>query len=266
MKPLFFGLSDHLLYGVYHPAAHVAGKNGCVLFCPPIGQEYMRTHWAFKRLANQLAKAGLHVLRFDYSACGDSVGGSELMLVERWVDDVHIAAEELLALSGCQKLSIVGLRFGSSLAVLASAGLKVENLLLWDPVIIGKAYLEQLDLMHRAILIDKDRFLDIRKDILTESKDELIGFSFPSQLRETVQEIDLTRVDVKRVKRCFVLTADEQESHRSFIDHLEGTGCACRLHQLSDTVDWSELSKIEEAYLPGETLGMIKELLTWGEQ
>ena len=58
MKPLFFTSSTGgQLYGVYHsppPAKQLARR--AVVICSPLGQEYIRSHWACKLLAKQLAR------------------------------------------------------------------------------------------------------------------------------------------------------------------------------------------------------------------
>jgi len=65
MNVFYFGAGERRLFGVYTPARH-GGRRGAVL-CPPWGQEYLRAHRSIAQLANTLATAGVHVLRFDYS-------------------------------------------------------------------------------------------------------------------------------------------------------------------------------------------------------
>ena len=67
MNPFYFGSSKEPLFGAYHPPMGMAAEEPAVLLCPPLGQEYQRTHWAMRRLADQLARTGVHVLRFDYT-------------------------------------------------------------------------------------------------------------------------------------------------------------------------------------------------------
>ena len=47
------------------------------------------THWAMRRLADQLARTGAHVLRFDYFATGDSAGATGDGNVKRLHDDIR---------------------------------------------------------------------------------------------------------------------------------------------------------------------------------
>ena len=77
MNPFYFGSSAEPLFGAYHPPGNQVGRNLAVLICPPLGREYLRAHWALRRLADQISRDGGHVLRFDYFATGDSAGDSK---------------------------------------------------------------------------------------------------------------------------------------------------------------------------------------------
>ena len=81
MKPVFFNnKNQRQLYGVHHsPRANKLAPRA-IVFCPPLGQEYIRTHWACKLLAKQLARGGAHVLRFDWSGHGNSAGNIDEIL------------------------------------------------------------------------------------------------------------------------------------------------------------------------------------------
>jgi alpha/beta superfamily hydrolase len=68
-------------------------------------------------LAKQLSDAGLHVLRFDYHGTGDSSGEVGAGQFDVWVNDVALAADELLEISGVDSLTVVGLRTGAQLAI-----------------------------------------------------------------------------------------------------------------------------------------------------
>ena len=92
-------------------------SSGCVIL-PPVGYEYWSTHRTLRSLAERLATAGHAVLRIDYDGTGDSAG-------DQWDDDrlrawrsglAHAAAE--LRLLGATDLTIIGLRFGATLALL----------------------------------------------------------------------------------------------------------------------------------------------------
>jgi len=125
-----------------------------VLLCNPFGEEASRAHRTYRVLATQLERAGYAALRFDYSGTGDSAGDSAAATIDAWVGDIASAAERLRAASGVARITLVGLRFGATLAMLASARgeLRPRHLVLWDPVTDGAAYLRELVAQHRAYM------------------------------------------------------------------------------------------------------------------
>ena len=95
MKPVYFGKTGKQLFGVYHEPQARRAVDAAVLLCYPLVQEYMRTHWALRKLAGLLAREGHHVLRFDYTGTGDSTGDVETGSVTQWCADIRLAAAEL---------------------------------------------------------------------------------------------------------------------------------------------------------------------------
>lgn len=144
MNPFFFGDSKAPLYGVFHQADQSSSKHG-VLLCPPFGQEYMRSHRAIRQLAIMLSRIGIPVLRFDYRGTGDSAEKLEDVNASMWLEDVNTAIDELKDTARVDSVSLIGLRLGCLLATHAILERKdVERLVLWDPVISGQAYIDEL--------------------------------------------------------------------------------------------------------------------------
>ena len=145
MNALFFGSSEHPLYGVYHAPKSRSGRRTGVVLCYPFGQEYMRAHRAFRQLSLQLAKAGYHVFRFDYRGTGDSSGDSEAFQLASAVEDTVQAIEEVRDMADVDTVAVFGLRLGGAIAArVAQANVAVTHLVLWDAIANGAAYLEEL--------------------------------------------------------------------------------------------------------------------------
>jgi len=191
VRPFFFGEAAHRLFGIYHqPSEHGSGAARAVVLCPPAPQEYMTTHWAFRRLAVLLAKAGTHVLRFDYFGTGDSAGATEEGTLQDWQNDVLVAERALRERSGAERVSLVGYRMGAVLAWRASqsASPKPRDLVLWDPVVRGAGYLEELRASERAFA---SRLLYFPH--FETPPRELGGYPLPAALRHATEAIDLTK-------------------------------------------------------------------------
>ena len=151
MNPLYFGSSDKALFGVYHAPAGQPARNRGVVLCNPFGDEAIKSHRAFLQLANRLASERFHVLRFDYFATGDSAGESEQGTVEQWLADIGTAADEIKDASGAAKVSLVGLRFGATLALQAATRRRdLDRVTLWDPIVRGGVYVAHLRRINEA--------------------------------------------------------------------------------------------------------------------
>jgi alpha-beta hydrolase superfamily lysophospholipase len=144
MPAVFFGATDRQLYGVYHPPLARPVRPAGVLICPGFGHEYMRSHRAFVRMAEQLALKGYPVFRYDHEGTGDSAGEMDELDLARLEDGVSVAAEELLAMSEAPRVAIIGHRLGGWLALRAAAQLPCRAVVLCDPVLDGREYVRLL--------------------------------------------------------------------------------------------------------------------------
>lgn len=190
MTPFYFGTGQHRLYAVYDPAAADAGVNPrAVVLCYPWGPEYVYAHRALRHLATRLSLAGFHTLRFDYFGTGDSTGEITDADLSGWQNDIEAAVEELIDSTGVKQVALVGLRLGAALA--ASVAMRrhdqISSLVLWDPVVSGVPYLEELADMSR------------RKTGKTQAigqtglggDHEILGFSLTEKMAEEIKKVDL---------------------------------------------------------------------------
>jgi uncharacterized protein len=205
MRSFFFG-TGRRLYGVLHEAMGTAKSTG-VLLCYPGVQEYNMTHWAFRKLAGQLTREGLAVMRFDYSCSGDSEGDVYDTSLAHQVEDIATAAEELKDQAGVRRVSIVGMRLGAVLATQAVAkGLKTADLVLWEPIFRGSDYIAELERLDADICTR-------RHHRILEPRVELAGYPFPSRLREAVGALNLQAHVPKAASRvAMFLSSPGQEA------------------------------------------------------
>jgi pimeloyl-ACP methyl ester carboxylesterase len=148
--PLFFDAGPRRLFGFFHARpAGMPPRRGVVL-CNAFGREAIRAHRVYRVLAERLARAGCDVLRFDYSCSGDSAGEDIDMNLDEWHDDVRAAHAELQRRAGVPRVTWFGMRLGALVAQRASAGGApgLDRLVLWDPVIDGRDYLDLLRARH----------------------------------------------------------------------------------------------------------------------
>jgi pimeloyl-ACP methyl ester carboxylesterase len=216
----YFGARRQLL-GALHQPQRLRPRGTAVLLCNPFGEEASRAHRTYRVLATQIERAGYACLRFDYSGTGDSLGESRAATVDAWVGDVVTAAERLQAASGATRIAVIGLRFGATLAMLASARgeLRARHLLLWDPVLDGPEYLRELIAQHRAYMRSEigDGWTDRLQIAANGTPAEALGAPIGAVLGGQIAAIDLTAV-VPGVEQLTVITtrpAPEAERLRS---------------------------------------------------
>lgn len=171
------------LVAMHHPAATSASRRG-VVFCNPFGQEAIRTHRLLRVLADRLAAAGFHVLRFDYFGTGDSEGDETGATLDRWIDDVQLADAMLRSEIGVNSSAWFGARLGATIAMLASRrGAPPERLVCWDPVLDGRAYLDEIDAAHR------EAGRDLPASVADTFGSEVLGFCLPERMRQAIAAI-----------------------------------------------------------------------------
>jgi alpha/beta superfamily hydrolase len=208
MEQSFFGPHESQLFRVFHSARGKQRQTTrAVLICSPIGQEYIRTHWSLRLLANQLTRNGIAVMRFDYSGIGDSAGSSEqIATVDQWKADIELAIEELKLQSGTQTVMLLGQRFGGWLAAeVAKQRPDVNALVCLEPVSNGKEYLQTLRRMHHQML---DLWVCKVQTPNHEFFEEILGSQFR---RSLLNEIEDSRLDLSTVRQPQLIVATKLE-------------------------------------------------------
>ena len=165
MRPMheeyrFLELNGERIFAGIHLPARPASR--AVVMCHPLGEEKLWAHRVFVSFARDLAAAGFAVLRFDFRGEGDSDRLFEEADFETRVQDACLAVDAVCGLnSNVTEVSLLGLRLGASVATVAATRRDhVSQLVLWDPVVDGAAYMQsvlrmnlmfQMGLHHKVI-------------------------------------------------------------------------------------------------------------------
>jgi len=252
-RPFFFGESGRQLYGVYHAPRTRGGRDAAVLICPPFGQEYMRTHRALRQLALHLAKRGCHVLRFDYFGTGDSAGQGEDATIEIWTQDVGTAIDELKDTSGARRVSVVGLRLGASLAAAALANRDdIADLVLWDPVVSGPSYLEELIAMHR----DRHGSDPAEAEIIG-----IEGYPLSTELRRELAALDMRDAPGHGPSRVLLVTSERRPEYEQLQGALARTDVALKASFVDAPARWRDIDRLGAVLLPRDVIQTVVGML-----
>jgi len=140
----FFLDGEHGSLFCMHLYPATATPKGCILYLHPFAEEMHKSRRMAALQARRFAAAGYAVLQVDLTGCGDSAGDFADATWDAWLNDAR-RAHAWLATRTTRPISLWGLRTGASLAVeLASTLPDIEQLLLWQPVVNGEQYLNQL--------------------------------------------------------------------------------------------------------------------------
>lgn len=197
-KAFYFGSGSFQLYGVLHrPRADATGVG--YVFCHPFAEEKLWAHRVYVSFARELASRGHAVLRFDAMGHGDSDGEFEDATLDSYLADTESALRTLRAeMPELRELGLLGLRFGATVAALvADRHQDVRSLVLWEPVLEGDQYMQEVLRGHlTAQMVIHGRIVVNRRELaqrLASGGDVNIeGYSLTGRLFEQISALRLT--------------------------------------------------------------------------
>jgi exosortase A-associated hydrolase 2 len=184
------------LFVLYVPPAPEAADRGDLIFVPPFAEEMNRSRATVIAQAQALARAGTGVLVLDLYGTGDSDGAFADARWETWREDIRAAAD-WLCLQGRSRIGLWGLRLGALLALdtLFDDPERFSQVLLWEPVTSGKAYMDQflrigiaegMETGGRSITVDEMRLKLSRTEPV-----EVAGYVVSRILTHAIDRSDL---------------------------------------------------------------------------
>lgn len=259
INPFFFGSSERQLFGAYHPAAGEGGRG--VILCYPWGQEYLRAHRAMGFLASLLSEQGSHALRFDWYGTGDSAGecfeGGE---PESWIQDLEEAVTELKDLADVKTMAIVGLRLGAAVAVqIAQRRNDIDRMVLWDPVLDGPDYLDEL------LSESRTRLSRAYPDHLTGAGTgihEVAGFPLTQQMQQGIATLRPSILRSGLPPTLLVSTVPDPDRYSAVREELDLGGGPWTEADFDGPVTWVEEGNLGTSGMPVAAVRRIAEWLS----
>jgi pimeloyl-ACP methyl ester carboxylesterase len=214
MKPVVF--SGH--FGWLHPAV---GDRGVVI-CNPLGHEAMWLHPAMRELAERVSARGLPVLRFDYLGTGDSADREGALCPQAWVDEVLEAVRYLKSVTGVERISLAGFRFGATLAALAAQRTEIESLVMLAPVVSVRTFLREMGVLHQAW---RHTACFGEGDALPPPGiRDILGHRFSADALETLGNLDLRKDSPPPVRRALLAHSSPRDPSYAMGVHFEASG------------------------------------------
>ena len=255
IEPFYIPSGDESLFAIHYPACRKtdgAGRWGAVL-CGGEGHEYARAHRNLQQLAIRLAQAGLDVLRFDYSGTGNSSGNPAEVETGDWIRDARAACEALASRGSLEKIAIIGIRLGGTIAAWCDSP-RIHRRILWDPVVDGNRYLALLESFHQRALRGGWYYQRRRSSRI----DQLFGIPCSVAKRESRTRLRLPVPAEDLRDAWWVVTS------RGYLQR-EPALAAFPLCQTEDEIAWHDPRFTESAFSSPQAIGAIVQKLTCDE-
>jgi hypothetical protein len=253
MESFFFGNADRKLYGVFHAADPGAYRNRSILLLYPIGQEYMRIHRAYRRLADSLSELGFDVLRFDYACTGDSYGEFENLSVETLSESALAAYDELRAMSPDARIDVVALRLGTVVARHFLQKRDIRRVVLWEPYYSDGDFV----LQWQDAIRDKGKS---RANFIDEEYLHFNGFAYSSAVRESLTACDWSDLAENSVADALVISTRDTTEFEVFRS-VFGTEVEVDVVSVAGPDDWTTVDSVGGIFLPEPSLVAIRNWL-----
>ncbi len=249
-QPMFFQGCTCRLFGVVHEPVGIP-SGGAWVFCHPFAEEKLWAHRVYVSFARRLAARGAWVLRYDMTGNGDSEGRFSDMTVETMLADVDAAIGYLSQVSGIERnIGLLGLRLGATLAALmAERSPKIGKLVLWDPVVDGAKYMQELlrinlttqSAVYKEIRYNREALVTMMREGQTVNID---GYELAYPCYEQVSAIHLAKDAKQFAGGCLIVQIGKagQAIHPD-LKALQQTYRLATLRVVEEEPFWKEIKR-----------------------
>lgn len=202
LEAFFLPVASGRLFCLLHRPENETPAKGAVIYVHPFAEEMNKSRRMAALQARAMAAAGYTVLQVDLLGCGDSSGDFGDATWESGIENL-VEAGAWLQDRTRQPLCWWGLRAGSLLAAAAAERIGQPcRMLLWQPVMLGKHYLQQfLRLKIAGDLLGggaKGAMERIREQLAAGASVEIAGYSLSPALAFGLERAELGIPDVVR--------------------------------------------------------------------
>lgn len=266
MKPVVFGSDERRLFGLYHPPQKAVERQVSVLMCYPFGHEATRIHRLYRVLAERLSRQNIAVFRFDYYGAGDSGGDDTEGEMEGWTDDLVLAHEELVRRSRPAAVCWLGSRLGATLGVQASKRVSdLSRLVLWDPIVDGRTYIEELRDRQASTLDlafyarDKSWYVPNQRRLQT-APTEAMGFGISAELGNQIEQLRGAALQLPETANTVVFADPSNTTVKKWCLEQQAATQNVRIESLVHPIVWTSDPLANSAIVPSEVTTRMTEL------
>lgn len=194
LQPFYLEGKAGRLFSIYYKPANIQAD--AVLFFPPFAEELNKSRRMISLQARSFAQAGLATLVIDLYGTGDSEGELHQASWRQWQEDMALALA-WLSDQGHRKVVFWGLRLGCALVMDLAAKYReqISALLLWQPVLNGQVFLNQLLRLKLAAELFSDQNVakvstkDLRISLKQGQNVEIAGYELNPSLADSIEQL-----------------------------------------------------------------------------
>jgi len=201
-------------------------------------------------------------MRFDYQATGDSAGEFQNTTLDHWLENIKVAADELRSISGQNDITAIGLRLGASLVLMASKSANFKKIIMWDPVVSGEAYLQNIKQLHQQLLNNKNSWFMSPLSAAETEKNEWVGYQYSDDFLTTLSNLNLMSQTLPKRLNVKVFNGHLNDELKLFNDKCETQAKKFSHLEIENMGDWENIMKIDNALLPHAVIKKIVEELS----
>ncbi len=191
VQPFFLESAGHRCFALYRGPESGASKH--VLFVPGFNEEMNRCRSMLTFAAAALAEQGMGSLVLDLHGTGESEGEHADARWDLWLQNITDAVKWLEGRGAC--VALIGVRLGAVLAAdwLRAVPSPARQLMLWQPVVDGKSYLNQFLRIRIAANMDRS---DLPKETTQSMREqwargecvEVAGYAVHPELAQAIDQ------------------------------------------------------------------------------
>lgn len=230
-KAFYLPVRGDSLFAWYRESPEGVDHRHGILICPPTGYKQVHAHRSLRVLAERLAAEHFPVLSIDLHGTGDSPGSiQDPDRIETWLRNIEDSITWLKEKAGCRRVTVIGLRFGATLAAMVAERQPIDDLILWAPISSGRQYARELRVLSSTTL-GRD------KPTAKEGDDiEPAGFVVTADTLSQISKLDLLTKSI-RADSALILARDDFPDGGRLLNHLRTCCPNVEQIEISDFAD-----------------------------
>jgi uncharacterized protein len=221
------------------------------IFIHPFAEEKLWSHRVYVTTARAFCQKGIFVARFDFRGHGDSDGDFVDSSLERHLSDINAVIEHVKSICPTIKtIGLLGLRLGGAIAAITAISRSdIDEMILWDPVLNGDRYMQDILRSNLAAQMAVKGKVEItRDDLIGQMKSgqpiNIEGYYLKYPYFQELSAIDLLSHEYPDSLNCCILQIvrnPKQPINKQNQQYFEKFNANSKLDKAHEEQFWKEI-------------------------